>query len=142
MNVIPKLIILAVCSLLAGLVIGQTIKTYVFPNTGTIEEVIATFYLDMEAWPNGTEIPWGPVAAGESYVFENFTVHNTGNVQVYTYILTPDIPAYLTFDWGGNETILQPDEYVAGALTLLVAEDAPNGENFSFNLLVKVLASE
>ena len=133
MNRALTLLIILIATILATTAVIAAINQYIlhYPSTGTVKELQIEAYLNTEPLTNGTTIDWGEVYPGESYYYENLTVVNTGTVSCTIYWLIPDLPWYLTEEWDGNNTFLEPSEYFTGSLTLTVAVDAPLGD-FSY----------
>lgn len=128
------LILAGLVALFVGVVIGQFVKQYTFPNIGTVTGTLE-FYMDGDSIMNGTTLDWGPCARNETVTFGNFTVKNVHSANLTAILNKTNIPAYLTLGWGECFYEIAPGLNVTEPLTLTVAADAPL-EDFSFAITV------
>jgi hypothetical protein len=110
-------------------------------GTGSITGVGVTVYSDSGGQNSITSINWGNVAPSNS-VSTTVYIKNTSNTQITLSIAEANwnpssISSYLTLTWNyiaGTE--IQPGALQAVTLTLAASNTAPQGTNFSFNIII------
>ena len=110
-----------------GMAVGIVLNSYIFPTTYTVQSTALTFYLDNTEWQNNTAIDWGFVEPGATYIYQNFTVVNTGTTVVNVTHHTLNLAPGFNQTYSAHGTILQPTNKTMGTLTLEVPIGAPPG---------------
>jgi len=124
----PVLIIVCIIACFSGLIVASLAWQILnLPQWGWINpESAYQMYVDEIPYDNGTALDWGNVTVGYTY-YVNFTVANVGTTTETVYLHVSDVPYNCTESWMGNGTLLAPNTYVAGDLTLTVGVNAPVG---------------
>lgn len=106
-----------------GAVAAASLVRYYHPETVTISTVTLEEYLDGKLVVNGSSFQWGTLDAGASYNW-NYTVRNVGTVNCTVYRLVTGLGGGLTETWTGNSSLLEPQEWLVGTLTLTIPSNA------------------
>jgi len=115
-------IAIALIALLVGIVSAGIVMNYYHPETVTVTTDIHE-YLDGEIIVNGTTFDWVEVEAGASYDW-NYTIHNVGTITYNVSRVVYGLPGGWSETWTGNNTLLKPQEWLVGNLTLTIPADA------------------
>lgn len=129
------MIALGLISLLVGTVVtASVIQQYYHDESGKVTTVQLEEYLDSQLVANDTSFDWGELLPGESYDW-NYTVQNVGSVNCTVYRLVHSLPNGWTETWTGNNTLLTPQDWLVGNLTLTVAANASGTYNWHSYLI-------
>jgi hypothetical protein len=127
-------LVLAGAFLLGNLVIGELIFNLLIPQKITVPDTTSLeAYLNGETWANNTEISWANTTGTQT---KNLTVWNNGNVNITVTLIIEDLPSGFTETWDANGTLLEPDYWIDGNLTLTVPTNTTVG-TYNWNSYVR-----
>ena len=120
--VLAVLIVLAI----ASIAYAAVTLYYSMPMSATVSAAVE-IYVDGEKWSNNTEICWGNVMAGESYN-KTLSIRNLGGCNVTVVFTVENLPTGWALTFTGNNTVVKPQTWLNGTLTLTVPANATSGE--------------
>jgi hypothetical protein len=129
----PILVFILTIIIGAGLVYAAT--QWAYPQSATVPPERYRYYVDDEAWSNGTNIDWYDLYPGTTN-YCNFTVVSLvpSNTTITIYPL--NLPIGWTQTWTANNTLIPPLGTAFGWLNVTVPSDAVAGD-YSWSLIVK-----
>ena len=137
---IAAIIALATTGIFLTLVTAGIISTQSIPSDGTITAVDVGVYSNIECSQNCTSISWGSLYPSNSTA-RTVYVKNIGTVPI-TLSMTPvnwdptDASTYLTLTWNQQGTVLDVGDSVTATLTLTVAADTGDLQDFNVNIVI------
>lgn len=131
-----SVITLALIGLLVGVGLGVVVQQYYHPETVFVTTVKIEEYLDGVLVANGTQLDWGSVLPNSTNLW-NYTVHSVGSVNCTVYRIVYGLPGGWLETWSGNDTLLEPQEWLVGDLTLKVPANASGTYNWHSYLTAK-----
>lgn len=137
---IAAIIALATTGIFLTLVTAGIISTQSIPSDGTITAVDVGVYSNIECSQNCTSISWGSLYPSNSTT-RTVYVKNIGTVPI-TLSMTPvnwdptDASTYLTLTWNQQGTVLDVGDSVTATLTLTVAADTGDLQDFNVNIVI------
>lgn len=131
-----SIITLALVGLLVGVGFGVVVQQYYHPETAFVTTVKIEEYLDGAPVANGTQLDWGAVLPNSSNLW-NYTIRNVGSVKCTVYRVVSGLPGGWNETWTGNNTLLEPQDWLVGDLNLTVPANASGTYNWHSYLIAK-----
>ena len=103
-----------------GFTAAAVIQQYLHPSTATGQILKITSYLDGDLWLNNTGIDWDKVEADKSY-WSYLNITNSGQLSCTVTLHSIGLPLGWTQTWTANNTLVTPNEWANGTLTLTTA---------------------
>lgn len=103
---------------------------YEMPMNVTIQKTASVnLYVGGNPWTNNTSVGWNTMAPGETET-KSLEVKNTGNLAVQITATPSGLPSGWDLTYSRNGSIVQPDQWLNGTLTLTTASDSPEASYF------------
>ena len=134
------IIALATTGIFLTLVTAGIISTQTIPSDGTVTTVNVCVFSNEACTENCTSISWGSLRPGDSTT-QTVYVKNTGTVPV-TLSMTANgwdptnADDYLEVTWNQQGTVLAVDEKVTAILTLTVAAETGDLQDFNVDIVI------
>ena len=144
-KVILPLILIMVLVSTSPFTFGLLSDQRIMNSSGIVAGVNLGVYTDSAGNAPLTRVEWGLLYPGDTITQELY-IHNAGNqattLQLETANWSPSqASTYLTLTWDYGNEVVQPDETIRVILSLTLASDVQDIQDFSFDIVLTMLAS-
>ena len=144
-RVILPLILIMVLVSTSPFTFGLLSDQRIMNSSGIVAGVNLDVYADSAGTTLLTRVDWGLLYPSDTITQELY-IRNTGNqattLQLETANWSPSqASAYLTLSWDYGNELVQPDETIRVTLSLTLASDVQDIQDFSFDIILTMLAS-
>jgi hypothetical protein len=144
-KVILPLILLVVLVSTSPFTFGLLSDQRIMSSSGIVAGVNLGVYADSAGTTPLTRVEWGLLYPGD-VIAQELYIRNAGNqattLQLETANWSPSqASAYLTLSWDYGNELVQPDETIRVTLSLTLASDVQDIQDFSFDIVLTMIES-